>query len=932
MKAKVLLLLFLFSAHLYSDTRQIKGIVIDSKTQEEIIGATILVKEYASLGTITGLDGSFTVNNLKALPVTINCSYVGYKTAELKLEEETNNAKVTIFLEPSAEMLDELVVYAANTGNSDNGARTIEKNSMNVVNIVSARAIEMSPDMTVANVIQRVSGVTVERNNSGDGQYAILRGMDKRYNYTLVNGIKIPSPDNKNRFVPLDMFSAEMLERLDVSKALTADMEGDGIGGAVNMVMKDAPSERQFTVNLSTGYNGLFLTRDFLTFDTKGIDKQSPYELYGEKYAAKARDFSGSTIDLKSKNAGPNIFAGFSYGDRLFNNRFGFILAGSYQNSYRGSDSKYYDSSTATSDASNLPVLKNKKERTYSDRQTRYGVHGKFDLIISKSHKLQWYNAYMVLENAQVRDTRTTDLNIGYDPANGDYNLSFDTRFRYIHQDIFNTTLKGTHAFSNNRLQADWSAVYSKAYNEVPDNSTVYTVTTVRSNVQNPTSVTTLGGTDRRWEHNSDKDIAGYLNLKYNINIQNLALELSTGGMYRNKKRMNFFNQYDFRPYDETKPEGSKNNLIQGVDWEKYSDIKFMVYNPYGAVGNPLNYDATEDISAAYIQSIWNYRKLQIVAGVRVEHTSQGYDLKHAIENVQNKGEQEYTDLLPSVHLKYALNEKTNLRSSYYKSINRPGFFEIVPYRIINEDFVERGNPDLRHTIAHSFDLRYEYFPRSSEQIMFGLFYKNIKDPIEFGMISEGQGTFYMPSNFGDAANYGLELDVTKYFHRIGFKANYTLTLSEITTTKLQYVENPDTESSEKLLLENVDQKRSLNGQSMHVANLSLLYKDTKNGWDAQLAASYTGDKLYAISRYKDNDIWQSGYLQMDASVEKKFKIGLTIFLKANNLLNTPMRQFIKKQNNANLNVEGYKNFGKHTLVREDYYNRTIQVGLKYKL
>ena len=106
---------------------------------------------------------------------------------------------------------------------------------------MSAKAMELSPDITVANVIKRMSGVTVERNSSGEGQYAILRGMDKRYNYTLVNGIKIPSPDNKNRFVPLDIFPSEILDRIEVTKSLTADMEGDGIGGAVNLVMKDAP-------------------------------------------------------------------------------------------------------------------------------------------------------------------------------------------------------------------------------------------------------------------------------------------------------------------------------------------------------------------------------------------------------------------------------------------------------------------------------------------------------------------------------------------------------------------------------------------------------------------------------------------------------------------------------------------------------------------
>lgn len=129
---------------------------------------------------------------------------------------------------------------------------------MNVMNVMSAKAIELSPDLTVANALGRISGITLERSASGEGQYAILRGMDKRYNYTLVNGVKIPSPDNKNRFVPLDIFPAEMLDRLEVSKSLTADLEGDGIGGAVNMVMKDAPDRRQVSANFTMGYSAMY--------------------------------------------------------------------------------------------------------------------------------------------------------------------------------------------------------------------------------------------------------------------------------------------------------------------------------------------------------------------------------------------------------------------------------------------------------------------------------------------------------------------------------------------------------------------------------------------------------------------------------------------------------------------------------------------------
>jgi hypothetical protein len=110
-------------------------------------------------------------------------------------------------------------------------------------------------------------GVTIERNSNGDGQYAILRGMDKRYNYTLVNGVKIPSPDNKYRYVPLDIFPSDLLDRLEVYKTLTPAMEGDAIGGAVNMVMKDAPDRFTLSANISSGYNELFLQRNFMSFD-----------------------------------------------------------------------------------------------------------------------------------------------------------------------------------------------------------------------------------------------------------------------------------------------------------------------------------------------------------------------------------------------------------------------------------------------------------------------------------------------------------------------------------------------------------------------------------------------------------------------------------------------------------------------------------------
>ncbi|MDR3367282.1 MAG: outer membrane beta-barrel protein [Prevotellaceae bacterium] len=912
----------------------IRGVVKDAQTGEELVGAMVVLKEEPTAGAVSGLNGSFAISASRSDGV-LRCSYLGYKAMEVPFGSAGAKPEVlTIRLEPAQLEVGEVVVYGSAAGDTEAAARSAERISPSVVSVVSAKAIELSPDVTVANVVQRVSGVTVERTSSGDGQYAILRGMDKRYSYTLVNGVKIPSPDSKNRFVPLDIFPSELLDRLEVTKSLTADMEGDAVGGAVNLAMKDAPARRTAQVSLSTGYSALFLSRSFYSFDAGAAAKSSPYELYGESYPAKPRDFSSGLMRLRSGGAPPDLLGGFSFGDRLLGGRLGLMLAGSCRRSYRGSNSAYYGAATATSDASNLPVLTDKNDRTYSEQHTRYGLHAKLDYRFGPRHRLMWYNAYMDFGEVQVRDNRKTDLIIGYNPAQGDYNLAFDTRFRLNRQRIASSTLRGDHRPGSGALRVGWAAAYSGAFNETPDNTSIHTQATVKSGAETLTSVVTLGGADRRWERNADEDWAGYLNLAYTLAAgeRGVAAELAAGALYRDKRRSSFFNQYDFRPYDAGKPDGARSNLIRGVDWSDYSEISFMVFTPHGAVGNPLSYDASERIAAAYGQAKLALGALHLTAGLRMEHTRQGYDLRYAIAGVPNAGNQRYADLLPSLHLKYSpAGGSSSLRAAYYKSISRPGFFEIVPYRILNEDFTEAGNPDLKHTVAHSAELRYEYFPRPSEQLMAGVFYKRLANPIEYGMVVQGQGTFYMPGNFGSATCYGLELDATKYFYAFGLKGSYTLTHSQITTTKLLSYDNPAAAAAERILVKNVAQTRPLSGQSRHAANLTLLYRGARSGWDAQLAVAYTGEHLYAVSRYANSDVWQGGYLQLDAAAEKRLKVGLTLFAKAANLLNTPLLRYIKQQNAANEGVEGYESRSGATTVRRDYYGQAVQVGARYR-
>ena len=286
------------------------------------------------------------------------------------------------------------------------------------------------------------------------------------------------------------------------------------------------------------------------------------------------------------------------------------------------------------------------------------------------------------------------------------------------------------------------------------------------------------------------------------------------------------------------------------------------------------------------------------------------------------EGEQRYTDWLPSFHAKWQPHTNANLRFSYARAINRPSFFEIVPYSILNEDYKEKGNPDLKHTVADNIDLRYEFFPKSSEQFMVGLFYKRLQNPIEYGLINEGQDTYYQPMNFGDARNLGAEVDVMKYFNWFGVKANYTYTHSRVTTDK-RIMEGSDVKSRE--------QSRPLFGQAAHVANLSLLFKDSDNGWDAQLTGSYISPRLADVSNWYDNDIWENDYFRMELSAEKSFRCGLSIFLKATNLLDLPMIRYYHKGPHTDT-LTDVKRIRGNVMERKEHYGQTVLLGVRFKL
>lgn len=327
-------------------------------------------------------------------------------------------------------------------------------------------------------------------------------------------------------------------------------------------------------------------------------------------------------------------------------------------------------------------------------------------------------------------------------------------------------------------------------------------------------------------------------------------------------------------------------------------------------------------------------KKLQVLGGVRVEHTDQHYNTVMDSTFDKRYGRIWYTDILPSIHLKYELNARQNIRLSYFRSLSRPGFFEVTPYNHQDEYYNQKGSPDLKHTTADNLDFRYEYFPTSTDQILAGVFYRRIYDPVEYGLPTRAQpheAVALMPYNFGDATNYGFEAVYTKYIGKFGINLNYTYTRSSITTSKsyrfFNTASNADTTKT-------LNQTRPLQGQANNVGNMALLYKNGKLGLDIQLAFVYTGERIIQVSPYYNLDVWQRPYNQFDFSLEQRIAKRLFLYAKINNLTNSKTKVIIKQpyiKDGTPGQLSGQDDY-KNIFVQSDIYKRSFLFGLRFKL
>jgi TonB-dependent receptor len=889
----IFLFLVCLTLPVFGQSGKIRGTITDSRTGERLTGALVRIAN-SEKAAVSNLEGQYEIEGLALGQYTLSATYIGYNPTRPTKVEITNEAEVVelvLIMQESMTTLTEVEVIGKMDMESEVSASRIEQKADNIINVISARSIELSPDLSVADVSQRVSGVSIERSVNGDGRFVIIRGMEPRYNNTLINGVKIPSPDPRNRFIPLDIFPAEMLLRMEVTKALTPDMEGDAIGGTLNMVLRPAPDTLIASANIATGYNQFFLGKPFLRWDRANAATDPASSFPGQ--IPPSGSFNYKNMDFQSQNAPINGLLGGTVGQRFFKNKIGVLVSGSYQNTFRGTESEIYRVSVDPS--SNNTVYTGVQTRSYYSQLVRSGLNGVVDYRIDKRNKITLTNIYMDMREVQTRTISDTSF-VSNRSGPGTGRIDLFERSRYQTQVIRSHNLQGEHKLASNLL-LDWSAVYCSAFQDIPDQSE-YNRSYVISEAPGTEDSARFDNVVKEWQKNNDKDYAAYFNVTYKLRAMGQMIELKGGGLYRDKTRENRFNNYKLL-HKGVSPYSSDINDINPANLD-------VIYNPNNAFFNNENFDASENVTAYYAQVRFLVRGVQVLTGFRTEMTTQSFQTKaRRTFNAPTEASLKYTDFLPSIHLKYMIDGRQNLRLSAFKSISRPSYFELVPYRLIGEAFDEVGNFNLKRTEADNFDLRYEFFPNYREQFAVGLFYKNIKNPVEYGF-TDASGSTLAPQNYGTATNFGIEIVAVKYFGDFGISTNYTYTNSSLTMLKIR---NRDT------ITTLVEEVRPLQGQSAHIANASLLYRSDKYGLNCQLSYVLTGRRIVQISQLEGKDFYQRNLSLLDFSVDKVVRKNLVIFGKFTNLLNSPYEEEVK---------DG-------TLVRRDFFAQNYIIGLRIK-
>ena len=860
----MLILLCVVGSALAMGGGTIAGRVVDS-AGNPLPGAEVGARN-TTLKTVTSGDGGFRLVDVPSGEQTLEVSYLGYESATVTVTTIAG-AVVTMIvtLEPMS-FTETVTVLAEPYLEGQAKALNMQKNALNIVNVVASDFIGSFPDTNSAEATQHIPGISIER-DQGEGRYVLIRGTEARLNSMMVNGERLPSPEGDIRNVALDVIPSDLLEAIEVSKALTADMDADAIGGAVNLITKEAPLEPRVTAAIGYGYNDI------------------------------------SEDAIASANA--------SYGQRFSDGKIGLMLGGSYLNTDRGSEN--FEVAYDDGDLEELEL------RHYTINRERIGVLATLDGRPSDRTQLKLGGIFNQFEDQEYRRRVRNQV--------ADERMEREIKDRFESQVISSLRGSVTHLFGGG-AQLDAAVSYSYAEEDEPDAR----YTTFRhqdiefdpnvsedaidpDNIQaNPLNedVAEYKLEDVTVEDNitKDEDVVAALNMSLPVaSSVDFGALLRFGVKARSKEKSRDASTIVYEADDDVYMTDHLDSDFSGVALidGRYQTGPFFTTDTSSQIlgrddlesevdfeADLSDYEATEDLLAGYVLAeVYLGEHVTLVPGVRYEDTSIDYTGKELVYDEEGdlagtsetNGENSYGVVLPSLHLRYRLDDSTNVRAALTSSLARPNYYDLVPYQLILEEDLEivRGNSDLDATKAWNLDLMVERFLPGLGVVSAGVFYKDLSDYIYVFRSEEDRGgeTYEVeqPRNGEAATLWGIELayhnrftSLPAPFDGLGLLLNYTYTDSEATF--------PDREG----------EKATLPGQSEQVGNVALAYE--KGRFSGRVSLNYHGKYISEVGGEAAEDVYYDDHLQLDLAASVQVASTVRVVVELNNLTDEPLRYY----------------------------------------
>ncbi len=880
-------------------TSRIEGKVTDSSTGEGLPGANVIL-ENTNFGASSDRYGGFFINQVPAGSYTLKVSYIGYQqyATQINVSQSKRVIKVDVKLNISAVKINEVVVNGLLQGQVK--ALNQQLNSDKIKNVLSQEEMQKFPDMNTAESLQRIPGVTISR-SLGEGSFVYLRGTEPRLTSVTVDGQKLPSSQEDARYIDLGVINSSQLASVEVTKALTPDMDADAIGGTVNLVTRSPfdQTKTQFKLDLGGGY--------------APQGKNPLYRVSG-------------------------VYTGF-----FANKKFGYTISGSYyRNNIRTHSDEFDWDNVNDINGNEIPfALTDLRFYDYITHRDHIGGSANLDYRPDGDNSYYVRGMYNRLNDQQSRNMVRNRI------SKGDYldattiaktRLAFEFQNRDEIHDIVSVSAGGKNNFDNAQLDYDltygWanqtqqgsgSGIKSEwQLNEKPNvilnlsdaNFPGITYTNITDQYARDAANWVIDNQDVREISITNNDYTGTVNLKIPYSLGTLPSDLKLGVKVtiNKKERTGNRSKYKWKGNNDVYMSSVSSGTTVGdfllghytfgpeVDNDKVRSFisqnagkdnalrQYVNYTDADGVGG--DYNLTEKVYAAYGMTTINIGQLLVLAGLRDEYTNTNYrgtqifldnngDFLNSIpiDNTRN-----YNNLFPYLQFRYKVSEKSNLRFAVTRSIARPNFFDLAPYNWVDPsgDQITRGNPGLVPTISTNLDLMYGHYFNGIGVISAGLFYKAL-DKVIYQRTYQQVGGAYdgfditEPINGGSADLYGVELNwmqqftfLPGFFSGFGIYGNYTYTKSE---AKLQYRD-----------------WNVLPGQAADVGNVGLSFE--KFGLTTRLSLNYNAKVLTEVGKTPDYDRYTDNHWQLDFSGVYDILDNLSFYVDVINITNQPSREY----------------------------------------